>query len=61
MEHRFWYYRNGIFLNREEVEEDEVGRVSDVASIVKNFIIVSSLRGVSYFSIIDEVISAEKE
>lgn len=44
-----------------EVEEDEVGRVSDVASIVKNFIIVSSLRGVSYFSIIDEVISAEKE
>lgn len=44
-----------------EVEEDGVGRVSDVASIVKNFIIVSSLSGVSYFSIIDEVISAEKE
>lgn len=44
-----------------EVEEDGVGRVSDVASIVKNFIIISSLSGVSCFSIIDEVISAEKE
>lgn len=44
-----------------EVEEDGVGRVSDAASLVKNFIIVSSLRSVSYFSIKDEVISAEKE
>lgn len=44
-----------------EVEEDGVGRVSDTACIVKNFIIVSSLRSVSYFFITDEVISAEKE
>lgn len=44
-----------------EVEEDGVGLVSGTACVVKNFIIVSSLRGVSYFSITDEVISAEKE